>query len=253
MNDHNLDDLIIGEPEPRGSSSKNILSLIALVVILLISGVFLAKLIFGGTGDTSSETKPAELTGVVAPKTVNTKKIMAKPVEEIPDELKPITRESLPEKSQLSPIPEVKKEAPAREKTETSIRATEKKREKTETPAKKEAEKPAPMPSVAEKKKKSASEKPVKKEEKKKPASQLFKKTAKGKNSYYIQIGSFRRKPDRKYFDKIKAKGYMPVIVKTGDMIKVRVGPYSSYDTAKAKLPEVKEKLGIDGFVVRKK
>jgi len=258
MNDHNLDDLIIGEPEPRGGKSKSLLSLIALVIILVVAGVFLAKLIFGGPEE-DRKTETTELTGLVAPKTnTTTHRPIARPDEEIPEELKPITRESLPETSELPPLenvqpvkPKTGKSKPAAaekavtespaEKTEKIIKTVKKPSGSSETKTKKAVAKSVPK------------KKPAVKSAKKTAPSKLFKKSAAAKKSYYIQIGSFKRKPDQKYFDKISAKGYKPVIVKTGEMIKVRVGPYSSYDEAKSNLPVVKEKLGIDGFVVRKK
>jgi cell division septation protein DedD len=236
MNDHNLDDLIIGDPEPGGGKSKSLLSLVALVLIILIVGVLLAKLIFSGPEELD-EAAPTELTGLVKPDAKAKPSAKAKPVEKIPDELKPITRESLPESDDLKPI------APRAATPKPAPKPAEKKTE--ERPA------PAAKP-VAEQPKAKPKPKP-----KAKPA-ELFEKKPAAKpaatgRTYYIQLGSFKRMPDQKFLDKIKAAGYEPLIIKTGTMIKVRIGTYGSYGEAKAKLPEIKQKLGIDGFVVRKK
>ncbi len=254
MNDHNLDDLIIGEPESGGKGPKSLLTLIGLILIILIVGVFLAKLIFSESE--APEEPTTELTGVVKPagqrSTTETKGPKAQPAEEIPDELKPIAKETLPESSELdSPAPSASPSAKA----------------KTSRPAPPEAEAPRPVtkpkPKPVAAKKPAPAPTPKPKPQVKKPSpGELFAKQKTetksqtkqpaGKKIYYIQVGSFKRMPNQKYLDKIKARGYKPVIVKSGEMIKVRVGPYSSYAEAKAKLPEVKEKLGIAGFVVRK-
>lgn len=253
MNDHNLDDLIIGEPESGGKGPKSLLTLIGLILIILIVGVFLAKLIFSEP-ETTSEEATTELTGVVKPAgqgtTAEAKGPKAQPAEEIPDELKPIAKETLPESGELSPI------AP-------SASPSAKAKTSRPTPPKAEAARPVtkPKPKPVAAKKPAPAPKPKPKVKKPSPSELFAKQKAKtkskaeqpaGKKIYYIQIGSFKRMPNQKYLDKIKAKGYKPVIVKSGEMVKVRVGPYGSYADAKARLPEVKEKLGISGFVVRK-
>ena len=241
MNDHNLDDLIIGDPEPGGGKSKSLLSLIALVLIILIVGVLLAKLIFSEPEEIG-ESEPTELTGMVKPESGVKEAPKAKPVEKIPDELKPIARETLPESEELKPItpvPTPETTAPRPTPTEEKSAAAEKKTAKPSIEKRPKAKpKPKPKPKT----------KPSELFEKKKQAA-----PAAGTRNYYIQVGSFKRMPEQKFLDKMKAVGYEPIIVKTGKMIKVRIGPYGSYGDAKAKLPEVKSKLGIAGFVVRKK
>ena len=252
MNDHNLDDLIIGEPESGGKGPKSLLTLIGLILIILIVGVFLAKLIFSEP-ETPAEGATTELTGVVKPENRGTaaeaKGPKAQPAEKIPDELKPIAKETLPDSGELSPIAP---SAPHGAQTETN----------RPTPKKKAAPRQAAKPKPAAAKKPAPGPKPKPKVKKTRPSELFAKQKAKaksqtgqpaaGKKIYYIQIGSFKRMPNQKYLDKIKAQGYKPIIVKSGEMVKVRVGPYGSYADAKAKLPVVKEKLGISGFVVRK-
>ena len=235
MNDHNLDDLIIGDPEPGGGKSKSLLSLIALLLIILIVGVFLAKLLFSGPEELE-KTPETELSGIVKPHTpaAGTPHAAAKPVEKIPEELQPMRDEKLPANEELTPLAPTHPAKPAARPKPEKRAAVISTRPKPKPQAKKPVAKPKPKPAqLFEKKPKS--------------------KSAAGKKVYYIQVGSFKRMPDKKFLDKMKAVGYEPIIVKTGSMIKVRVGPYSSYGDAKAKLPEVKSKLGIAGFVVRKK
>ncbi|WP_292657531.1 SPOR domain-containing protein [Nitratifractor sp.] len=252
MNDHNLDDLIIGEPDSGSKGSKSLLTLIGLVLIILIVGVFLAKLILSEPETPTKETNP-ELTRVVKPAAghsaaTGTPASKARPAEEIPDELKPLSDENFPKSDELTPLtpsaPHHAKAAASRPastaKTSTRPSAapskTQPNRAITVT-SKPKTKKVRPSKLFANQKHKAKS-----------PAAS----TASSSRIYYIQVGSFKRMPNQKYLDKIKAQGYTPVIVKSGGMIKVRVGRYSSYSEAKAKLPEVKEKLGIAGFVVRR-
>jgi cell division protein FtsN len=240
MNDHNLDDLIIGDPDSGGGRSKSLLSLVALALIILIVGVLLAKLLFSGPEELEEGGNNTELTGIVKPAgsdrdTGKKQAPSAHPVESIPDELKPITREKVPKSEELKPLAPVRPAAkPKAEKKPITIET----RPKPKKPVAKPKPKPKPKAKPSELFKKKSQPNAAE------PATQRV---------YYIQVGSFKRMPEQKFLDKMKTVGYEPVIVKTGTMIKVRVGPYGSYAEAKAKLPEVKEKLGIDGFVVRKK
>ena len=240
MNDHNLDDLIIGEPESHGGKSRNLLTLLALLMIILIVGAILAKLILGG-GDEILEEKSdnPELTSVV---THPSGRHPSAPRESIPEELKPIVDENVP-----SPPHRLKHSAPqtaknTRKKEKSSLEPVHPVRAKTSKskPAT-HTQRPTPKPSELF----HATQKARSQSSTKKPS-------ASGK-TYTIQVGAFKRPPTQKFLDEIKAKGYTPLIVKNGGVIKVRIGSWGSYAEAKAHLPEIKEKLGISGFVVRRK
>ncbi|ADV46906.1 SPOR domain-containing protein [Nitratifractor salsuginis] len=242
MNDHNLDDLIIGEPDSGNKGSKSLLTLVGLILIILIVGVFLAKLILGGP-DVPQEAQETELTGISKPAAhpaAKPRQPTASKSEALPEELQPISKETLPSTEELTPIhPPVTAKVPSKPHIVKQTPKTQ------STPkAKVSVSKPKPKPKV----KKSPKELFAKQSRNKKPAA----KTATGTRQYFIQLGSFKRMPDKKFLDKIKARGYKPIIVKAGEMIKVRVGPYGSYADAKAKLPTIKDQLGISGFVVRK-
>ncbi|WP_292662821.1 SPOR domain-containing protein [Nitratifractor sp.] len=238
MNDHNLDDLIIGEPESHGGKSRNILTLLALLMIILIVGAILAKLILGGDDETLEEKEGnPELTTVV---THPSGKHPSTPRESIPEELKPIVDEGVP------PPP------PQRPAHRSTPKATQKARQES-----------ASLKPVHPLRTKTTSKsRPATHPTKPKP-SELFHTVRKSRNkakessaaskTYTIQIGAFKRPPTQKFLDEIQAKGYTPLIVKSGGVIKVRIGSWGSYAEAKSHLPEIKEKLGISGFVVRRK
>jgi cell division septation protein DedD len=245
MNDHNLDDLIIGEPDSGNKGSKSLLTLVGLILIILIVGVFLAKLIFGGP-ESGTEVQETELTGIAKPaapsSSTQAKAASASGAEEIPEELQPIAKETVPANKELTPPKTAK--APSKPQP-VEHTAQKRPRPKPETAA------PAPVRTVAKSKPK-AHKSPRELFAKQKKPKASAPRTAAGEKSYFIQLGSFKRMPDKKFLDKIKAQGYKPVIVKAGPMIKVRIGPYGSYADAKAKLPTIKDQLGISGFVVRK-
>jgi len=65
---------------------------------------------------------------------------------------------------------------------------------------------------------------------------------------YYIQIGSFKLKPNNSYLSKIKKLGLAYKILKT-DIYTVLIGAYSNEASAKKVLKEVKAKLNKSAFI----
>jgi len=289
MNDHDLDDLIVGESNTDNQGNKRILTLVGLVLIILIVGVFLAKLIYSNPKDDAKKIQETELTGITKPAThtaSSAKKTQALADGAIPQELQPIRKESLPASQELAPInpptavktpkkPLVQEEksqtqastsTQAKPKPKPKPKPKAKPKPKVKTKAKQKSKpKPKTKPQAKSKTKPKAKAKEKAKskvkDKKKQSPKELFAKQKSGqrkgaknseKRQYFIQIGSFKRDPEQKYMDKIKKHGYKPIILKNGDMIKVRLGPYNSYDEAKAKLPKIKEQLGLDGFIVRR-
>ncbi len=236
MNDHNLDDLIIGEPSPVGKKSKSFLAMIALVVIILLVGILLSKMILGSSEEEIALSDKNQ-TEFVSPDLIpmegaNTKKN---------SDLKPIGKEKLPTPDKPKKQ-SVKKPAPKKEiikvvkKKETVQKKTEKKVTTKKTVEKKTVQK-----------KETQAKKPVKKQPK---PSALF---SEGKPVYYIQIGAFNREPNPKFLQKIESAGLKYVINKNEKTRRVRVGPYGSYAEAKAALTDVNGSIGIMGFVVKQK
>ncbi|WP_456434068.1 SPOR domain-containing protein [Nitratifractor sp.] len=248
MHDHNLDDLIIGEPAPGGGKSKNFLTLLALALIVVLLAVIGAKLLLGGD-EKAPEVAQTEIDSVVKPQH---HRKAPQTEENLPPELQPIRDDKLPE---TVPVP--KAQAP-------QTRPAPQTRHTAPTPP---VRHPHPTPKPPVHKAPAAPKHPAPA----RPAATVAKQPAKHPSAlfhsrdktprqrrieaemkrYYIQVGSFKRPPTQKFLDKIKAQGYTPVIVNAGNMIKVRVGPYPSYTDAKAHLPEIKQRLGIAGFVVR--
>ncbi len=224
MNEHNLDDLIIGDPAPAGKKSKSFLAMIALVVIVLLGGILLSKMILG-TSDEKVTVADQNQTEFVSPELIpldgNRKKR--------DNDLKPIGKETLPSASKVK-----KQTAKKQTKQQEATQKVTQKKPVTQT-----------KPQIIAPKK--SAPKRVKKQPK---ASTLF---AEGKPVYYIQIGAFNRAPNPKFLNKIESAGLKYVINKNEKTRRVRVGPYGSYAEAKAALSDVNSSIGIMGFVVKQK
>jgi len=231
MNDHNLDDLIIGDPAPAGKRSKSFLAMIALVVIILLVGILLSKMILG----TSEE----EIT--VADKNQT---------EFVSPELIPMGNSNPKKSSDLKPIVKEKLPAPTKPKKQPVKKPVKKKEIIKVTKKKETIQKTKPKETTAKKavQKKEAVSKPSSKKQPKPSA--LF---GEGKRIYYIQIGAFNREPNPKFLKKIEGAGLKYTVNKNEKTRRVRVGPYGSYAEAKAALIDVNGSIGIMGFVVKQK
>jgi len=227
MNEHSLDDLIIGEPSPATKKSKSLLTIIALVIIVLLIGILLSSMILGTSKDDIilSESNQTEF---VSPDLIP----MDSPKANMHvDDLKPIKKETLPKKQIKKPIKPKKVQ-----KTPT----TPKKIKKTSVAPKPVKAKTTPEPKKISKPEVAKKAKPK----------ELF---SKGKPTYFVQVGAFNRDPNPKFLKKIENAGLNYVIHKNEKTRRVRVGPYGSYAEAKAALLDVNSSIGIAGFVVKQK
>lgn len=231
MNDHSLDDLIIGDPVPSGKKSKSFLVIIALLVIILLIGILLSKMILG-TSEETIMTAEENQTEYVSPELIPIGSGTAKS----PNDLEPIGQEKLPSATK----PKVKPVKKPVVKTRPKKPVPQKPRHKKPV-----VKKPVPKRETVKQqtKPKQTSTKPAK-------ASALF---GKGKPVYYIQIGAFNREPNPKFLNKIENAGLKYVVNKNEKTRRVRVGPYGSYAEAKAALTDVNGSIGIMGFVVKQK
>jgi len=234
MNDHNLEDLIIDDKvDLKDKKPKNVFIIVALALIFIILIIVALKSINDKNPKVTPKESETRLSGIVTHREKSNKEESnIAPIQDNENEIEKSNENPSPEDDYLSyqeptptpPAPKKEERVSKPVKPATPIH-------KKETKVVKKTEKPTVSPA------------------------KLFKKRENINKSgnYYVQIGSFRRMPSDKFFNKIKAKGYTPVVVNMGGYIKVRVGPYDSYDTAKKRLNEIKERLGILGFVVRKK
>ena len=246
--DRNLDDLIIEEPESEGSKLKNLLTLLALLAIIIILGTILYRLVTGGS-DIEPKKEPSSEKKEITQKSESSEESKIKEAksnsqEVLPAELHPIIKDKYSEQNRgyYSQGAQAYMQDDTQDSSQADSSVSERERE---TKARSEASKP----------KEEAKPKKVRKQS---PA-KLFKKvehtnsSATKKRGYYVQVGSFKRQPAESFLNKLRDSGFHPVLVKSGSMIKVRVGPYPTRAKANEALKRVKTKLGIDGFVLRKK
>ncbi len=74
--------------------------------------------------------------------------------------------------------------------------------------------------------------------------------THSSKKYYYVQVGSYKRKPSATYLRKISKLG-LPYTVKKTTIYKVMVGPYKKETTARKKLQTVRRKLNKSAFITK--
>jgi len=238
MNDYHLDDLIIGDPEPVSGNSKSLLTIIALLIIILIVGLILWALIFGSPDETA--TQPGTPTQPTSTHSLDPSLIpldsygneQKKPIPPAPvKKPKPAATPAKPNPGQTVHKPANVRPAPAKPKPVTKS-----------APVKPKPSTPAAAPRTAAPHPKAQAPTPAKHDE-------LIKNA--DKTIYYIQVGAFKRDPSPKFIQKLKENGFTFITKITNNMRRVRVGPYDSYDEAKAALPDIKAKLGIDGLIVK--
>ena len=218
MNDHNLDDLIIGEPESGNSGSKTLLSIVALAIVVLIVGLILWALLLGSSDqETSPSTSPSQnQTQALDP--------AIPPLEAGNSDMPPLTPTPVEKPASSTPKPKSK---PTPELTPSTTPATEPNKTPTPTPSTTPTQ---TTPSV--------------------PAGGQLIKNA-DKPIYYIQVGAFKKAPSPRFMQKLKDAGFTFITKMTRGTRRVRVGPYDSYQEAKAALPVVKQKIGVDGLIVK--
>ena len=267
MNDHNLDDLIIDNIEPKNAKTKSFLTIIALLIVVLIVAIILTKIILKDpnadkiafeenhtelvspelTLQSAAEPKPAkkepELSNIIE----NALKSPA-PVEEVAKETVEITKE----------VVQAPKQPEVTEKVEEAVKieVPEKKEVvKTETPEKEVVEKVAPkkeVPKVAkpvptqiiEKAKERPTGKPVNIPAPKPVTSQ----------TYYIQVGSFTQTPSARFLSIIKNSGfdYKITSATSSGTKKLLIGPYKDRKSVDTALVRVRDRINKSAFVVKK-
>ncbi|NOR56313.1 MAG: hypothetical protein GQ531_08900, partial [Sulfurovum sp.] len=90
------------------------------------------------------------------------------------------------------------------------------------------------------------SAKPTKKRQGTKRAST----SVQSKNTYYVQVDSFSKKPSKAYLNQIK-KASLPYTLAKDSVYKVLVGPYSDEKKARVVLKQVKTRLNPKAFLTK--
>jgi len=258
MNDHNLDDLIIDNIEPKSSKAKGILTIVALLLVVFILGIILMSVDFSDSksdkdlaeeNDTemvSPELTLENVTTIKKPKAepklneiieeelnkpVTPPKVVEETVESLQETATPkvivptvIEKPVIPEKTVSEKVPEIKK-----------VEITE---EFTQAPTKEKV-----VPVVKEEKIPTAV--PEQKEVKKIAA-------VTSGPTFYIQVGSYTHLPSQKFLSRINNNGFQYTIKTVGTSKKLLIGPYKDRSAVDAAIVRVKDLITKSAFVVKK-
>lgn len=267
MNDHNLDDLIIDNIQPKNGKTKSLLTIIALLIVVLIVAIILTKTLLKSPTNTelafeenntemiAPELKLQEkpkvakakeddlsLSNIIEKELTSPKTEVEKPAEikeetivvdeekVVVEETKPVTKESDIEKEV-----EVKEVVQKIEVTEPEVKEVEAPKvvtPKVETP--KTVTKPKTTPKVV------------------KNPTVTHKATSGVK--YYVQVGSFAKDPSVRLLSVLKNSGfaYKVSAPEANGNKRVLIGPYRSRAEVDRALKEVRNRITKTAFVFTK-
>jgi len=257
MNDHNLDDLIIDNIDPKNSKTKSFLTIIALAIVVLIVAIILTKIILK---DPNAELAIIEdNTELISPElTLQESTALSTTKKEEQKEVKPtsLTLDSV-KKALTSTVlsPNVEKVTQTKEEIVEAVKPTVK---ETITPSEMK-------PKVVEITDEFSQTKVVQKESKpevKEPAVKEKvitkpKEVATSSTSlsgYFIQVGSFSKMPSSRFLSVISNSGFKYKITSASSKgtKKLLIGPYSSRSQVDTALVRVKDRINKSAFVVKK-
>ena len=255
MNDHNLDDLIIDNIEPKNGKAKSFLTIIALLIVVLIVAIILTKVILKDPNE--GKIPVDDNTEMISPElTLQNVSKKKEPKEELKEETKLST---IIEKELSEPVkaPEVKKvvettkpvqvEEPKVEivqKTVTEPKSVEITKEFDQSPKKPEVKKSPKVEEVVV-----PATKPIPVKEKKPETI-----TSISGQIYYIQVGSFSHTPvsTSQLLRSVKNNGFKYRIKTVGTTKKVQIGPFKDRKSADTAIIRIKDRINKSAFVVKK-
>ncbi len=289
MHDHNLDDLIIDNIEPKNSKTKSFLTIIALMIVVLIVAIILTKILLK-TPDENRLAYEEDTTELIAPElqlkeTPEPQKaeeepslsniIESKPqvplVETKKERIEPSTV-VVQKEPELSNLEDQEVEAPVSESSKQSMpqkpsltiqeqeakdaadiaywkKVQEKRR--AEQIAYESTESTKPTVTVKEE---AVKPKPVvtsvKKPAKKPVASKPVPKTV-STGRYYVQVGAYREQPSRRFMSVIQNNGYKYIMTKPNrsGIKRLLIGPYMDRESVNRALIEVRDRIHKQAFI----
>jgi len=251
MNDHNLDDLIIDNIDPKNSKTKSFLTIIALAIVVLIVAIILTKIILKDPQqqavleEDDTELISPELTLQHTPKTVT----VPKTTENTETIKKEITLGNNKTHT-LRVSTAIKKEHAKIKKdfSQTAQKYTQKEIEAKQfaNDKKVKAEK---IKRLQAQKAQAIADKKTLSQKQELEAKKLS--TTKG---YFIQVGSFTQTPSTRFLAVIKNSGFnyhITAASNTGTK-KLLIGPYDSRSDVDTALIRVRDRINKSAFVIKK-
>jgi len=270
MNDHNLDDLIIDNIDPKTSKTKSFLTIIALAIVVLIVAIILTKIVLKDPNEKlvldESDTEMISPDLILQPSTSKTD-TSAKESKSSQDlALHTPAKETVPtqhtviEPTVSSLSSQKKANSAEQKKAEEKARIEKEKAEQARLAL--EKEKIAAQKALEEKLRKEAMEKEAALKEERiaaeKERQERLKREAAAKQavqtSYYIQVGSFTQTPSSRFLSIIKKSGFDYTITppNASGSKKLLIGPYSTRAQADTALVRVRDRINKSAFVVKK-
>ena len=261
MNDHNLDDLIIDNIEPK--NTKSFLTIIALFIVVLIVAIILTKIILKDPDkeQLAFEENPAEmispeltLQSATVPEPIREETKLSAIIENEPNT--PVQAKKVTKKTEeaAKKVVQVHQEPKIEPKVEPKLKA--KTEPKVESKLKAKIE-PKVEPKI-EPKLKAKIKSTIKPKITKKPEKQSVKAQAIAKNSispaFYIQVGSFTKIPSAHFLSIIKNSGFNYKITAptVHGIKKLLIGPYKDRKSINRALIRVKDRINKSAFVIKK-
>jgi len=260
MNDHNLDDLIIDDIAPNNSKAKSLLTIVALLIIVFIVAIIFTSVLLEDPKsdpllleENDTEMISPELTLQHIPKTKKEKtepklnEIIEKELNEpIQHPKAPKVKETVPPKKEETKKPE-KIEAPKIVPENDKTKSVEITKEFEQTPKVPEA-KAVPEKIDAPK---TVVLTPTPKN------TDTHKNTTTPSASdiqYYIQVGSYRQTPSKRFLSVIKNNGFSYKITApaANGIKKLLIGPYRDRNSVNTALIRVRDLINKNAFVVKK-
>lgn len=257
MQDHDLDDLIIDNINPKNSKTKSFLTIIALAIVVLIIAIILTKIILKDpNNNVILEENSIELLSPDLTLQNVTEEIVKKPLIPIIPTIEKVEKADKVERTKPATINAVTepilvdtpKEPTTVEKIET-VKITNDFNIDEETKRKAaEAKKLAQEEAEKEKVLAAQKEAEAKEAEAKKAVNQDI------VNPYFIQVGSFSQTPSQRFLAVIKSSGFQYQItdLSTSGTKKLLIGPYRTKTEADNALVRVKDRINKSAYIIRK-
>lgn len=256
MNDHNLDDLIIDNIDPKNSKTKSFLTIIALAIVVLIVAIILTKIILKDPNE--KVVLQEDATELISPELTlqNTTPKAPEKVESIKETL---ALEKKEQKKVAAPVAKTKPAVKMPKKETEVVKITKEFSQEQAVDLKKEkAAKLAAEKKVQEEKALKENLAREKELEAKRLAEAKAKEEAAKKvavsNGYFIQVGSFTQTPSSHFLSVIKNSGfnYQITAPSSAGTKKLLIGPYATRTEVDTALVRVRDRINKSAFVVKK-
>jgi len=264
MNDHNLDDLIIDNIDPKNSKTKSFLTIMALAIIVLIVAIILTKIMLRDPNAKLALEK--HNAGNISPDLTLQKKLPKD--ESNKDILSLHTERKSPIQSHISAPKEDKKSATIKPETlevkalsqnavdaqKQAVEETKKMDRQYQDEREKKEIKTEKNKATTNKELSNKTSEQKQKIDKKKTIEKKKKESPTQSNVYYIQVGSFNKAPSDRFLSVIKNAGFKYHItsVAKSKTKKLLIGPYQKRTEASKALAHVKDRINKSAFIIKK-